>query len=131
MKYTLVALAVLGLGASAVHAQEVIKLGAAAPLTGTQSHLGKDIENGVRLAIEDYNAKGVTLGGKKVKFEVKNDGKKDQEVEGIDGTKLEELLIPSGKTRSINYTAPKEAGEQKVKCYAPGGASTIVTINVK
>ena len=70
MKYTLVALAVLGLGASAVHAQEVIKLGAAAPLTGTQSHLGKDIENGVRLAIEDYNAKGVTLGGKKVKFEV-------------------------------------------------------------
>ena len=70
MKRTLVALAVLGLGASAVHAQEVIKLGAAAPLTGTQSHLGKDIENGVRLALEDYNAKGVTLGGKKVKFEV-------------------------------------------------------------
>lgn len=69
--------------------------------------------------------------GEKVKFEVKNDGKKDQEVEGIDGTKLEELLIPSGKTRSINYTAPKEAGEQKVKCYAPGGASTILTINVK
>ena len=62
MKRTLVALAVLGLGASAVHAQEVIKLGTAAPLTGTQSHLGKDIENGVRLAIEDYNAKGVTLG---------------------------------------------------------------------
>jgi branched-chain amino acid transport system substrate-binding protein len=69
MKHTLVALAVLGLGASAVQAQEVVKLGAAA-LTGTQSHLGKDIENGVRLALEDYNAKGVTLGGKKVKFEV-------------------------------------------------------------
>ena len=70
MKYSLVALAVLGLGASAVQAQEVVKLGAVAPLTGTQSHLGKDIENGVRLALEDYNAKGVTLGGKKVKFEV-------------------------------------------------------------
>lgn len=69
--------------------------------------------------------------GEKVKFEVKNEGKKDQEVEGIDGTKLEELLIPSGKTRSINYTAPREPGEQKVKCYAPGGASTILTLNVK
>lgn len=69
--------------------------------------------------------------GEKVTFEVKNDGKKDQEVEGIDGTKLEELLIPSGKTRTINYTAPKSAGEQKVKCYAPGGASTILTLNVK
>ncbi len=63
MKYRLVALAVLGLGASAVQAQEVVKLGVAAPLTGTQAHLGKDIENGVRLAIEEYNAKGVTLGG--------------------------------------------------------------------
>ncbi len=69
--------------------------------------------------------------GEKVKFEVKNDGKKDQEVEGIDGTKLEELLIPSGKTRSINYTAPKDAGEQKVKCYTPGGASTIIVLAVK
>ena len=69
--------------------------------------------------------------GEKVKFEVKNDGKKDQEVEGIDGTKLEELLIPSGKTRSINYTAPKDAGEQKVKCYAPGGQATILVLNVK
>lgn len=69
--------------------------------------------------------------GEKVKFEVKNDGKRDQEVEGIDGTKLEELLIPSGKTRSINYTAPKEAGDQKVKCYAPGGSSTILVLSVK
>lgn len=40
MKHSLVALAVLGLGASAVQAQEVVKLGAVAPLTGTQSHLG-------------------------------------------------------------------------------------------
>ncbi|MEO8541712.1 MAG: cupredoxin domain-containing protein [bacterium] len=69
--------------------------------------------------------------GEKVKFEVKNDGKRDQEVEGIDGTKVEEVLIPSGKTRSINYTAPKDPGEQKVKCYAPGGSSTIIVLTVK
>jgi branched-chain amino acid transport system substrate-binding protein len=73
MKKTVVALAVLALGMSAglAQAQEVvIKLGVAAPLTGAQSHLGKDIENGARLAIEDYNAKGLTLDGKKVKFEL-------------------------------------------------------------
>ena len=51
MKYSLVALAVLGLGASAAQAQEVVRIGATAPLTGTQAHLGKDIENGVRLAL--------------------------------------------------------------------------------
>lgn len=69
--------------------------------------------------------------GEKVRFEVKNEGGKDREVEGIDGTKLEELLIPSGRTRNINYTAPSSAGTQKVKCYTPGGASTIIEINVK
>ena len=66
----------------------------------------------------------------KVRFEVKNEGKKDREVEGIEGTKLEELLIPSGRTRSINYTAPSKEGTQKVKCYTPGGASTIIELRV-
>ncbi|MDD3355077.1 branched-chain amino acid ABC transporter substrate-binding protein [Zoogloea sp.] len=70
MKHRLVAVAVLAIGASAAHAQEVVRIGATAPLTGTQAHLGKDIENGVRLAVEEYNARGVTLGGRKVKFEV-------------------------------------------------------------
>ena len=37
---------------------------------GAQAHYGKDNENGVRMAIEDLNAKGVTIGGKKVKFEL-------------------------------------------------------------
>lgn len=69
--------------------------------------------------------------GEKVKFEIKNDGSKDKEVEGIEGTKLEEVLIPSGKTRSLNYTASKDAGTAKVKCYVPGGSSTIIALNVR
>lgn len=69
MKKTLIALAVLGVGT--VQAQElVVKIGLASPLTGNIAHLGKDNENGARLAIEEYNAKGVTIGGKKVKFEL-------------------------------------------------------------
>ena len=93
MKYRLVALAVLGLGASAVSAQEVVKLGVAAPLTGTQAHLGKDIENGVRLAIEEYNAKGVTLGGKKVKFEVQAE---DDQADPKTATTVAQRLVDSG-----------------------------------
>lgn len=69
MKKTLIALAVLGFG-TAAYAQEVIKIGHAGPLTGNISHLGKDNENGARLAVEEYNAKGITIGGKKVKFEL-------------------------------------------------------------
>ena len=65
MKRTVVAVALMSIGLTAAHAQEmVVKLGGAAPLTGNQSHLGKDLENGTRLAIEEANAKGVTIGGR-------------------------------------------------------------------
>ena len=48
----------------------VIKIGSVAPLTGGIAHLGKDNENGARLAIDEANAAGVSIGGKKVKFEL-------------------------------------------------------------
>ena len=48
----------------------VIKIGSVAPLTGGIAHLGKDNENGARLAVDEANAAGVTLGGKKVTFEL-------------------------------------------------------------
>ncbi len=48
----------------------LVKIGAAAPLTGPQAHVGKDNENGTRMAIADANAKGVVIGGKKVHFEL-------------------------------------------------------------
>ena len=51
-------------------AQEVVKIGHVAPMSGAIAHLGKDNENGARLAIEELNAKGISIGGKKVKFEL-------------------------------------------------------------
>src|SRR6185312_4817212 len=51
----------------------VVKIGHVAPMSGAQAHYGKDNDNGVRMAIEDLNAKGVTIGGKKVKLEVQTE----------------------------------------------------------
>uniref|UniRef100_Q47JF2 Amino acid/amide ABC transporter substrate-binding protein, HAAT family n=1 Tax=Dechloromonas aromatica (strain RCB) TaxID=159087 RepID=Q47JF2_DECAR len=48
----------------------VVKLGHVAPMTGPQAHLGKDNENGAALAIEELNAKGLEIGGAKVKFQL-------------------------------------------------------------
>lgn len=48
----------------------VVTIGAAAPLTGPQAHIGKDNEYGTRMAIDDANAKGIVIGGKKVRFEL-------------------------------------------------------------
>lgn len=47
-----------------------IKIGHVGPLTGSIAHLGKDNENGARLAVEEANAKGLKLGGKSVKLEL-------------------------------------------------------------
>ena len=51
-------------------AQEVIKIGHVGPTSGAIAHLGKDNENGAKMAIDELNAKGTTIGGKKVKFEL-------------------------------------------------------------
>jgi len=50
--------------------EQVVKIGHVAPVSGAIAHLGKDNEYGARLAIEEINAKGVSINGKKVKFEL-------------------------------------------------------------
>ncbi|TAG32848.1 MAG: branched-chain amino acid ABC transporter substrate-binding protein [Polaromonas sp.] len=71
MKLKLTVVAALATLAGAASAQDmVVKIGHVAPLSGSQAHYGKDNENGVRMAIEDLNAAGTTIGGKKVKFEI-------------------------------------------------------------
>ena len=47
-----------------------MKIGHVGPVSGAQAHYGKDNENGVRMAIEEINAAGTTIGGKKIKFEI-------------------------------------------------------------
>src|SRR3569832_1865640 len=70
-KYKLTVVAALAAVAGIAAAQDaVVKKGHVAPLSGPQAHYGKDNEIGVRMAIEDLNAKGVTIGGKKVKLEI-------------------------------------------------------------
>jgi branched-chain amino acid transport system substrate-binding protein len=49
---------------------EVVRIGHVAPLSGPQAHYGKDNENGVRMAIEELNAQGLSIGGKPVHFQI-------------------------------------------------------------
>ncbi|WP_296871768.1 branched-chain amino acid ABC transporter substrate-binding protein [Tibeticola sp.] len=72
MKLKLTAVAALAAAAGLVSAQDVqvVKIGHVAPMSGAQAHYGKDNENGVRMAIEDLNAQNISIGGKKIKFEI-------------------------------------------------------------
>ncbi len=66
--------------------------------------------------------------GEKLTLVVKNEAKGDREIEGIEGARLPEVLIPAGRTRRVNFTMPEQGGTQKVKCYIPGGPSTIIEL---
>jgi branched-chain amino acid transport system substrate-binding protein len=71
IKQNLIAAAAAAIFAGSVSAQDmVVKIGHVGPTSGSIAHLGKDNENGARMAIDELNAKGVTIGGKKAKFEL-------------------------------------------------------------
>ena len=56
--------------APAAAADPVVKIGHVGPTSGAIAHLGKDNENGAIMAIEELNAAGVMIDGKKVKLEL-------------------------------------------------------------
>jgi branched-chain amino acid transport system substrate-binding protein len=60
----------LALAGTAFAQEQVIKIGHVAPMSGGQAHYGRDNANGAIMAVEDLNAKGLTIGGKKAKFEL-------------------------------------------------------------
>ena len=71
VKLNVIVAATAALLAGSLQAQElVVKIGHVGPTSGAIAHLGKDNENGARMAIDELNAKGVTIGGKKAKFEL-------------------------------------------------------------
>jgi len=72
LKFKLTAAAAIAavVGVASAQDVQVVKIGHVAPVSGPQAAYGKDNENGARMAIEDLNAQGVVIGGKKVKFEL-------------------------------------------------------------
>jgi branched-chain amino acid transport system substrate-binding protein len=70
----------------------VVRIGHVGPTSGGIAHLGKDNENGARLAIEELNAKGVTLGGRKVRFELLAE---DDAADPKQGTAAAQKLVDS------------------------------------
>lgn len=94
----------------------VVRIGAAAPLTGNQAHIGKDNESGTRMAIDDANAKGIVIGGRKIHFELISEDDQadpktativaqklvDDKVSGVIGHLNSGTTIPTSKIYSDN-----------------------------
>ena len=100
MKFKATAVAALTLAAGASFAQEVIKIGHVAPMSGAIAHLGKDNENGARMAIDELNAKGIKIGGKAVKFELLAE---DDAADPKQGTAAAQKLVDSKVSGVIGH----------------------------
>ncbi|MDN0081971.1 branched-chain amino acid ABC transporter substrate-binding protein [Crenobacter sp. SG2305] len=102
--------------ASSSSGDVVVKIGAANPLTGPFAHWGHDSDDGVKLAVQEANAEGVTLDGKKVKFEVVSEDDQadpkmatqvaqrfvDDKVAGVIGHLTSGAAIPASRIYSDN-----------------------------
>ena len=80
-------------GTAALAAPLEVKLGFAAPLTGPQAHYGKDMQNGVQLAIEEANAGKPKIAGKEVKFVLLSE---DDQADPRSGTIVAQRLVDAG-----------------------------------
>ncbi len=82
-------------------AADILKIGHVAPLTGGIAHLGKDNENGARMAIEEINAAGgLKVGDKTFKLElVAEDDKADPK----EGTLAAQKIVDSGAVAVVGH----------------------------
>jgi branched-chain amino acid transport system substrate-binding protein len=100
MRSKLLIAAMLASATLSVGAAETIKVGVVAPLTGPQAHLGKDIENGARLAVDAINATNPSLGGKPVQFSLQAE---DDQADPKTATVVAQKLVDEGAKGVVGH----------------------------
>jgi len=76
--------------AGAASAQQVVKIGHVAPISGPSAHLGKDNENAARMAIDELNSKGFAINGQKVTLQLVSE---DDGADPKQGTAVAQKLV--------------------------------------
>ncbi|MBY0555974.1 MAG: branched-chain amino acid ABC transporter substrate-binding protein [Burkholderiaceae bacterium] len=98
LKHLALAAAMLAATGAQTHAQAqaqdmIVKIGHSGPLSGAQAFSGKDNESGARLAVEELNAKPITVAGKKIRFELQSE---DDQGDPKAGVAAAQKLIDQG-----------------------------------
>jgi branched-chain amino acid transport system substrate-binding protein len=98
--------------ALAAPAQDLgVRIGHVAPMSGPFAWLGRDVENGARLAIDEFNAQGIAIGGRTARLELVTQDDKgdpaqavaaarilvDAKVSGIEGHMFSSTSIAASK----------------------------------
>lgn len=97
----LAAAAMTALLAGTAHAEDLlIKIGTVNATSGGAAHLGKDNENGARLAVDEINTQGLTLGGRPVKLELIGE---DDQADPKIATTVAQKLVDNGVQAVIGH----------------------------
>ena len=80
--------------------ESIVKIGHVAAMSGPLAHLGKDNDNGAKLAIEELNAKGYLIGGKKVKFVLITE---DDAADPKQGTSVAQKLVDANVNGVVGH----------------------------
>ncbi|MBJ7311164.1 branched-chain amino acid ABC transporter substrate-binding protein [Rugamonas sp. CCM 8940] len=87
-------------GAAGAQAEDIIKIGHVAATSGPIAHLGKDNENGARMAVDELNAKGVRIGGKRYRVVLQAE---DDAADPKQGAAVAQKLVDAGVQGVIGH----------------------------
>jgi branched-chain amino acid transport system substrate-binding protein len=87
-------------GAAAPSATTVVRLGHVGPTSGSIAHLGKDNENGARMAVDELNTRNLSIGGTPVRFELLAE---DDAADPKQGTAAAQKLVDAGVNGVIGH----------------------------
>ncbi|KAI3490149.1 hypothetical protein L1887_45606 [Cichorium endivia] len=79
---------------------ETVVIGLAGPLTGPSARIGKDLENGAQLAIDDINKQHPTIGGKAVTFKLQSE---DDQSDPRTAVAVAQRLVDSGVAGVVGH----------------------------
>ncbi len=130
--------------AASASAQEVVKIGHVSPTSGPSAHLGKDMENAARMAVDELNAKPFTINGKKVTLQVQfeDDGADpkqgtavatklvDAKVKGVIGHLNSGTTVPASKIYNdagIPEISPATTAPQYTHQHFPGAFRVVAS----
>ena len=109
--------------------KETIKIGGLAPLSGDVSQYGVAVNNAVKMAVEDINAKGGILGGRKIEYIVTDEkGDSTEAVNAYNALMDQEIvaLIGDVTSKPCKAVAAKAAADN-MPMLTPSGTDADIT----
>ena len=107
---------------------DTVKIGVAQPLSGPIGALGQDLRNGVRLAVDELNAAGYAIGGKRVLLEIVAVDDKSDAAAGKAGA---QQLVDAGVVAVIGHLNSGVSIEAAPIYAAAGLAQLAISTNPK